>query len=95
MKGLLIDEERAYSLTKYSGRTGNKSIKESDHNTLIMELDINWCSSTKDPVERIELFNFKNPEHFKKFVELTEKNEILKTLFTNDEENIEASTQKW
>ena len=42
VKSMTIDEDGAYSLTKYSGRTGNKSIKQSDHNTMIMELDIKW-----------------------------------------------------
>ena len=33
---MIIDEERAYSLTKFSGKTGNKSIKKSGHNILIL-----------------------------------------------------------
>ena len=40
IKKMIIDEERAFSLTKYSGRTGNQSLKESDHNTFVLELDI-------------------------------------------------------
>ena len=67
----------------------------SDHNTLIMELDINWSSSTKDPAERIEIFNFKNTEHFKKFMELSENNNVLKSLFNDEDKNLEVSTQKW
>ena len=35
VKSMRVDEERVYSLTKYIGRTG--SIKNSNHNTLIME----------------------------------------------------------
>ena len=57
---MIVDEERAYSLTKYSGRTGNKSVKESDHNTLMMKLNVNWSSDIKETAERVEIFNFKN-----------------------------------
>ena len=93
VKSLIIDEERAYSLTKYSGRTGNRSIKESDHNTLIMELDINWSSSTNDNGKRVEIFNFKNEEHFNKFVKLSENNDVFKSLFIDEGENLEVSAQ--
>ena len=45
---------------KYSGKNGNKNIKESDHNTLILELNIAWKNCIDDLVERIEIFKFKN-----------------------------------
>ena len=61
---MLIDEERKYSLTKYSGRTGNKSIKESDHNTLIIEIDIKWKTKIDDPQERMAIYNSKAVETF-------------------------------
>ena len=58
VKNMIIDEERAYSLTKYSGRTGVKNIKESDHNTLILELNLNWKTMVTEPAECIKIFNF-------------------------------------
>ena len=65
---MIIDEEKKYALTKYFGRTGNKNIKESDHNTMILELDINWKSKVFEPKERIEIYNFKQPEHSRTYI---------------------------
>ena len=92
---MIVDEERAYSLTKYSGRTGNKSVKESDHNTLVMKLNVNWSSDIKETAERVEIFNFKNQEHFQEFVKLSNQNVDLKALFTHDDEDLEVSAKKW
>ena len=95
VNSMIIDEDRSYSLTKYSGRTGNKVIKESDHNTLILELNINWKTVVDDPVERIEIFNYNHEENFKKYVNLSNKNEVLKSLFNDESEDLDVSSQKW
>ena len=95
IKSMTVDEERIYSLTKYSGRTGNRKIKESDHNTLILELNIDWKTVIDDPGERIEIFNFKDDENFRKFTYLTDKNDVFKGLFNDENEDIEISSQKW
>ena len=95
VKSMIIDEDRSYSLTKYSGRTGNKVIKESDHNTLILELNINWKKVVDDPVERIEIFNYNHEENFKKYVNLSNENEVLKSLFNDESEDLDVSSQKW
>ena len=36
---MVVDEERKHVLTKFCTKRGVKSIKESDHNTLILELN--------------------------------------------------------
>ena len=95
IKSMLIDEERKYSLTKYSGRTGNKSIKESDHNTLIIEIDINWKTKIDNPEERLEIYNFKNVENFSQYKSLSDKNDVLKSLFNDENEDLEKASQKW
>ena len=95
IKSMIVDEERIYSLMKYSGKTGNKNIKESDHNTLILELNIAWKNCIDDPVERIEIFNFKNDEDFRKYTCLSDNNEIFKELFVDENEDLEVSSQKW
>ena len=46
----IVDEAREYSLTKFSTKNGQKSIKESDHNLLILKLNLRWNSRTK-PLE--------------------------------------------
>ena len=94
VKNMIIDEERVYSLTKYSGRTGNKSIKESDHNTLILELNISWKTMVRDPVERIEIFNFKEEENFKKFICQSNENNDLNSLFNDEDEDLNISSMK-
>ena len=95
IKSMVVDEERIYSLTKYSGRTGNRKIKESDHNTLILELNIAWKNIIDDPVQRIEIFNFKNDENFKRFTCLSNNNDVFKELFNDENEDLEVSSQKW
>ena len=96
VKSMIVDEERAFALTKYSGRTGNKSIKESDHNTLIIELNINWKNFLDEPTaDRIEINNFKNEKEFERFVNLSGDNKALKSLFNDEKEDIEISSHKW
>ena len=73
---LEIDEEKQYPLTRYT----QKTIKHSDHNTMILHLSINYW--LKKP-ERIELFNFKNVEDQKVFYEKTENSTILSDCFRN------------
>ena len=60
-----------------------------------MKLDVNWSSCIKETVERIEIFNYKNQEHFQEFVKLSDQNNELKALFTQDEEDLEVSANKW
>ena len=95
VKSMIVDEDRSYSLTKYSGRTGSKKVKESDHNTLILELNINWKTLIDDPVERTEIFNFKNNENFSTFTSLSDKNETFRELFNDEKEDLEVSCKKW
>ena len=93
---MTIDEEMKYCLTKYSSKTGTKSCKESDHNPLFLEINISWNSLYKEVSERTEIFNFKNPECFKQFQEMTENCDELVECF-NDAENINLNeaASKW
>ena len=84
---MLIDENSAYSLTKYSNK--------SDHNTLILEHSLNWNTAVQEPVERIEVFNNKKNEDFNTVVKLTTGDDELKTFYTDDDEDIEVETQRW
>ena len=94
---LKIDEERAYTLTKFSGKTGNKNIKESDHNMLELKINIKWQTTANSEKEgRTEIYNYKNTDDFKKFCEATENNDELKSLFADDdEEDLNISATKW
>ena len=64
---LEIDEKREHCLTKYSTKSGKQSQKESDHNTLILEIDI----EVQNPVKRNSketFFNYKSEHNFQLFV---------------------------
>ena len=57
---MTIDEAGKYSLTKYTNKTGSsKCTSESDHRTLILEIDYSWISKNDKKSERIEIFNYK------------------------------------
>ena len=89
---MTVDEEGVYSLTKFSTKKGVKSIKKSDHNLLILELDLKWSSMIKSP--RIEIFNFKNEEDLKSFQCETEECEELLECFKKFE-NLNDACSKW
>ena len=62
---LLIDEKRIYHLTKYVSRNGTKNQKESDHNNLIMMVNVTWNTNTNENCERKGICNYNNKEDFK------------------------------
>ena len=95
VKSMVIDEERKYALTKYSGRTGHKTVKESDHNTLMIEIDINWKTKISEQENRLEIFNFKQVDDFNKFINISNENDVLKSLFNDENEDLEKESQKW
>ena len=67
-QGLLIDEAGKFTLTKYANRAGNKTaVIQSDHKTLIMEVDIKWKSKNQDQSQRKEVYNFKDKEGFESY----------------------------
>ena len=49
---MLIDEDRKFSLTNFNGK-----VKDSDHFTLILEVNLSLQRTKK---QRMEMFNFKN-----------------------------------
>ena len=90
---LITSMLRKYSLTKFSTKNGEKSIKESDHNLLILKLKVKWNSSD-NVCSRQEIFNFKDEESFRTFEMLTESDDDLKKCFDDCKDINEAST-KW
>ena len=68
---MIVDEARQHVLTNFNPiRTGGKSV-ESDHNTEILKLNMQYQGGKK---ERVEIFNFKNPECQENFLFLTSQN---------------------
>ena len=90
---MAVDEARRFALTKFSTKTGRKSVKPSDHNTLILELDIRWNSNEKEE-KRQEVYNFKNEEQFQRFEMLTESDKDLKDCF-KDCTDVNAAANRW
>ena len=85
---MVIDESRSDVLTKYASKTGRGKVVKSDHNLLTCTFDITYTASTKAP--RLEVFNFKDEEGQKKFLEETSK-ECLNKCFTNPSQTVDES----
>ena len=93
---LQIDQERKYCLTKFTNKMGNKvCLKESDHNTLILEISQGWNTSKNKNEARKEVLNYKNKEEFKMFIDLTNDSKQLKTCFDDENEELEIASKRW
>ena len=79
---MVVDEERKFPMTKYCTRNGQKSVKISDHNLLIIKLCVRW-KSLNDVDNRQEIYNFQNVESFQRFEMLTESDDDLKNCFVD------------
>ena len=84
---IIIDTERKHSMTKLS------KIKnvESDHNTIVTKLKINW--NPKIIPQKISVFNLKNKECLKSFKEHTSKGNNLSKIM-DEEEDLDKATNK-
>ena len=90
-----IDEERKYCLTKYASKTGKQSVKESDHNTLFLEIELPEEHKEVEASKRETIFNFDDKEGFQRFLRLTSNNFLLESCFSNDGESIEHQSKRW
>ena len=89
---MLIDENRSYVLTKYASKKGVKKKSESDHNILYAKFKIYVQGVQKK--ERIEVFDFKNPESQQLFLEETNSVQTFRGVFSKDV-NIEQNSQQF
>ena len=81
LKNMLIDENRDYCLSNYSQIRKNQRVIESDHNSEILEMDLQF---SKRKPERIEMFNLKNKACQEAFKMETEDNPNLLQVFENN-----------
>ena len=72
---LKIDEDRKYVLTKFVKSKKRSYTVESDHNPLIMEVDISWDMKVK--MDRVEIYNLRNSECQEKFFHFTNNSDML------------------
>ena len=93
---LQIDQERKYCLTKFTDKTGSKTCsKESDHNTLILEINHEWNTDNAETKTRKEILNFKDKDNFEKFVEVTNDCKELRNFFIDPNDDLETTSKKW
>ena len=89
-----IDEERVNVLTKIMKKRKTKvvKIKESDHNTINVELDIEWKEDTT--TASVEVFYFNDSVALKTFKTLTTNTNQMSKIFDTDK-NINVQTKKF
>ena len=75
---IVIDEDRNYILTNYKMRKGQNRPIESDHNPLILDLNISFEKSMK---ERVEIYNLRSKECQQIFKEVTTRSSNLSDCF--------------
>ena len=76
---LLVDEQKVYSLTNYSSK-GN--FVYSDHNSLIMNVNLEFM---KQKTDRRIIFNYKNIKSFEQFKKVTSKTNKFSNCFLTNE----------
>ena len=69
-----------------------KNIKKSDHNLLILEINLKWSSLAK--TQRIEIYNYKNEDDFQNFQSNTENNDELLKCFAQFSD-LTSACNKW
>ena len=77
-KKLLIDEKRIFSLSNYGG---NSKITHSDHNSLVLDLDLRI---EKPKIQRKIVFNYKDEKSLLKFKKITSDSNDLSKCLSND-----------
>ena len=96
VKKMYIDEKRIYSLGSYhkTGK-GSRGFLESDHNLMMLELDLSLQLNLDQRKVRTEVYNFKNNADFQKYVDFTTLDDSLVQCFENDEEDFQTQCQNW
>ena len=87
-----IDEKKINGLTNFHPAKMGRKVIESDHNPMIMELDLTYC---KKKSERRELFNFKNEECQQTFFNLTNQTNKFTECFQDGNPFEKQATNWW
>ena len=86
-----IDEDRNYSLTNYNMKKGQSRPVETDHNPLILDLNISFLKPTK---QRMEIYNLKNLKCQEVFYEHTSNSTNLSECFLNSS-SLKTQVENW
>ena len=97
IENMHIDEDRINVLTKIvnkrsKGTKGLLEVKETDHNTITAELNINWNENYS--AKSIEVFKFNDKDSLKTFKELTSNTNQLSKVFENNKD-LNVQTKKF
>ena len=88
---MIVDEEKNYALTHYFKKNGVNCKKDSNHNTLVLDMKKTMDKMRK---ERTEFFNFRNSECQKVFHQITNQSEKLIDCF-NNKQTLSQQCNKW
>ena len=91
IKKMTIDENRDFGLTNFNNKRGKSCPVESDHNPIILDLNISYSKPLK---QRIEIYNLKHLESQQVFKEITSKSTMLSKCFTNGD-NLKQQVESW
>ena len=89
---MMIDDERKYVMTRLTKTKNGVVKKESDHNTMVTEINMIWKPDTKP--YRNEVYNLKNKECQKGFKHDTDNTKELSDIIDR-EEDVEKATKKF
>ena len=83
INSMAVDTERNFVLTKFTKKKEKCYITESDHNPMILDINIPWNSKMKK--DRIEIFNLREKECQKEFFKNTNSgNTLTKCILNKD-----------
>ena len=88
---MIVDEDKLYGLSNYRKVKGKSVKKDSDHNTLILYLNLEYFLKKPD---RVEYFNFRNTECQKIFFDKTNETKKLTACFQKAG-NLESQAKNW
>jgi TRAP-type mannitol/chloroaromatic compound transport system substrate-binding protein len=88
---MMIDEDRLHVLTNFHPIRKGVRVIESDHNTEILELDLQFDKRNPD---RREIFNFKNEECQQTFLEVTSETRKFSECFQTNQSFLDQAI-KW
>ena len=82
INSMVIDTERNFVLTKYIKKKEKSYTVESDHNPMILDINIPWNSKIKE--DRIKIFNLRSKECQIEFFKSTNRGNTLTNCFINN-----------
>ena len=92
LEKMTIDEEKKHVLTKVSKTKKGVNVKESDHNVIVTEFNI---ETKREKKEKLEIYNLKNKECQRKFKNYTSDSKMLSTVFDDENEDIDVLTKRF